>query len=122
MTAMTFIAMYVAANVMMLEGVELVTVTFLTLAFAQLWHVFNMIEPGQSLLSNDLIRNKWVWMALALCSGMLLVALYVPLASEVLTLAAPSGAMWVLILGLSITPVLIRGIVERIGGAIRNPS
>ena len=81
-----------------------------------------MIEPGQSLLSNDLIRNKWVWMALALCSGMLLVALYVPLASEVLTLAAPSGAMWALILGLSITPVLVRGIVERIGGAIRNPS
>ena len=37
----------------------------LTLAFAQLWHVFDMRHPSSRLLSNDIVRNAWVWGALA---------------------------------------------------------
>jgi Ca2+-transporting ATPase len=37
------------------------TVSFLTLAFAQLWHVFNMRDRDSSLLWNDVVRNGYVW-------------------------------------------------------------
>ncbi|MHC4992813.1 MAG: cation-translocating P-type ATPase, partial [Planctomycetota bacterium] len=37
-----------------------VTVSFLALAMAQVWHVFNMRERGSSPLSNDVARSPWV--------------------------------------------------------------
>ena len=54
------------------------TVTFLTVAFAQLWHVFNMRHPTSGLLRNEITRNPWIWAALALCAGLLVTAAYVP--------------------------------------------
>ena len=70
-----------------LRPAEAVTVSFLTLAFAQLWHVFDMREPGSPLLANEITRNPWVWGALALCSGLLLAAVAIPGARLVLQIA-----------------------------------
>ena len=47
-----------------------VTISFLTLAFAQLWHVFNMRERHSNWFLNDITCNKYVWGALALCTGL----------------------------------------------------
>ena len=55
-----------------------VTVLFLTLAFAQLWHVFNMRSRGSSRCRNEITRNPFVWAAIVLCAGLLLAAVYVP--------------------------------------------
>ena len=37
-----------------------VKISFLTLAFAQLWHVFNMRDQGSSFLDNKVVRNRWL--------------------------------------------------------------
>jgi Ca2+-transporting ATPase len=85
---------------------EAVTVSFLTLAFARLWHVFNMREKGTHLLRNDVVQNPFVWGALGLCSLLLLAGAYLPGLSLVLGLEAPDGRAWGLILGMSLVPLV----------------
>jgi Ca2+-transporting ATPase len=84
-----------------------VTISFLTLAFAQLWHVFNMRDRGSSFLGNEIVRNPWIWGALALCTALLITAVYVPGLNTLLKVEDPGLTGWVLILGASLLPWLI---------------
>jgi Ca2+-transporting ATPase len=84
-----------------------VTVSFLTLAFARLWHVFNMRDPGLNPVRNEVTRNPFVWGALGLCTGLLLAAAYVPGLSLVLEMVPPDTQGWFLILGASLIPLLV---------------
>ena len=83
------------------------TVSFLTLAFAQLWHVFNMRERGSYLLRNEITRNRYVWGALLLCIGLILIAVYVPGLSTVLRVTDPGLSGWSLIVGASLFPLAV---------------
>ncbi|MCF7890747.1 cation-translocating P-type ATPase [Candidatus Bipolaricaulota bacterium] len=82
-----------------------VSVSFLTLAFAQLWHVFNMREPNSKLLLNHITRNPFIWSALGLCTALLLLVVYVPFFSEILKVYPPGLSGWVVIIAFSIAPV-----------------
>lgn len=84
-----------------------VTISFLTLAFAQLWHVFNMREKHSNWFLNDITLNKYVWGALALCTALLIMVIYIPLLSMVLKLVNPGLEGWGLVLGMSLLPYLI---------------
>jgi Ca2+-transporting ATPase len=92
-----------------------VTVSFLTLAFAQLWHVFNMRDRGSGFLRNDITRNPFIWGALALCTGLLLVAVYIPGLSHVLHIESPGCTGWLLILGMSLIPLVAGQAVMAVG-------
>jgi len=89
-----------------LEGDSAVTISFLTLAFAQLWHVFNMREANAGLILNDITRNKFVWGALILCTSLLLGATYLPALADILHLVPPDRSGWALIITMSVVPVL----------------
>jgi Ca2+-transporting ATPase len=106
LAASTFGALAVARLWLDLDARSEVTVTFLTLAFAQLFHVFNMRHPRSGLVGNEVTRNPWLWASLLLCTVLLAVPPYLPPAAHVLHLVPPSPAMWATILGLSITPLL----------------
>jgi Ca2+-transporting ATPase len=84
-----------------------VTVSFSTLALAQLWHVFNLRDRGSSLLGNDVVRNPWVWGALALCVLLVVAAVHLPGLSTVLQTADPGARGWALAVGLSLLPWLV---------------
>ncbi|AFY47570.1 P-type ATPase, translocating [Nostoc sp. PCC 7524] len=86
---------------------QAVTVTFMTLGFTRLWHVFNMRDRDSGLLRNEISRNPYVWGALILCTGLLLIAVYVPLLSTVLQTANPGINGWLLIIGMSLIPLII---------------
>jgi Ca2+-transporting ATPase len=102
-----------------LEGEALVTVSFLTLAFAQLWHVFNMRGSGSRVFRNMITRNPWVWAAIALCAALLVVAVYWAPLADTLYLAAPSRAGWLAILGFSLAPLIIGQLLASLPGALR---
>jgi Ca2+-transporting ATPase len=84
-----------------------VTVSFLTLAFAQLWHVFNMGDSRSGSLRSDITRNPFVWGALALCAALLLLAVYVPGLASILRLVDPGREGWTLVLGMSLIPLAV---------------
>jgi Ca2+-transporting ATPase len=90
-----------------LDGRATVTTTFLTVAFAQLWHVFNMRGTGSRLFVNEVTRNPWVWAALALCIVLLALPPYWPPAAEVLHLEPPTAAMWAIVMASSLSSLLL---------------
>lgn len=86
---------------------QAVTVSFLTLAFAQLWHVFNMRSHGAHLLRNDIVSNRWVWGALVISTVLLMLAIFLPPLARVLRVEAPSTEGWMLIAAMSVAPAVI---------------
>ncbi len=88
-----------------------VTVSFLTLAFAQLWHVFNMRDRAAGLVRNDVTRNPWVWGALALCLFLVAAALYLAPLDSVLQLTPPTAKGWTLVVLCSLLPLLLGPLV-----------
>ena len=91
-----------------------VTVSFLTLAFARLWHVFNMRSCSSGVLSNEITRNPFIWGSLAVCTALLLTAVYVPIVAEVLDLARPGIRAWLLIIGMSLSVPAAGQIIKEI--------
>ncbi len=86
---------------------EAVTVSFLTLAAAQLWHVFDMRAADASPFRNDVTRNPWVWGALALCVLLLLAAVHVPLLARLLELRPIGARGWMGVGLFSLGPMVI---------------
>lgn len=108
-----------AFNWLKMREERAVTVSFLTLAFAQLWHVFNMREPGSGFLVNNITRNPFVWGALALCTALLLAGVYFPPLAAVLKTGDPGIDGWTLVLVISIIPWVIGQSVKSIGAKHR---
>jgi Ca2+-transporting ATPase len=84
-----------------------VTMSFLTLAFAQLWHVFNMREPGSGLLRNEVTENPYVWGALGLSALLVVATLYLPGVSLALKTTPIDLESWAVVLGASLLPLLV---------------
>jgi Ca2+-transporting ATPase len=111
-TLSVFGALLLAFNWLGMSTKQAVTVSFLTLAFAQLWHVFNMRERGSSFLRNDITGNPFVWGALVLCTGLLLAAVYVPGLAGVLRVADPGTRGWAVVISMSLVPWAIGQILK----------
>ncbi len=97
-----------ATSVLQLEqsGRQATTTAFLTLALAQLWHVFNMRDPGSGWIRNEITRNPWVWGALALCVALLLLAVYWPPLARILSAADPGASGWAVAVAFSLLPLV----------------
>jgi Ca2+-transporting ATPase len=89
------------------------TATFCTLALAQIWHVFNMRERAVGRRAATL-HNPWVWAAVVLCLLILAAALWLQPVAEVLALTSLPVHIWGWILGLSLVPLLVGGVVVRL--------
>ncbi len=53
-------------------------VAFVTLAFAQLFHVFNMSSVSSGIIINDITKNKFIWWALIICIALMVLIYAVP--------------------------------------------
>ncbi|MDX1384105.1 MAG: cation-transporting P-type ATPase, partial [Thermoanaerobaculia bacterium] len=106
-TASVLAALVLAHGWLALSPGQTLSVSFLTVALAQLWHVFNARQAESSILDNAVVRNPWVWGALGLCLVLVLAAVYAPGLSEVLELEAPGRDGWTLVLVASSLPLVV---------------
>lgn len=108
------------------DEVRAITISFLTLAFGKLWFVVNLRDAGTPIWNNDIVRNRWIWGALFLCTGLLLLAVYWSPLSNLLQTKNPGTDGWLLILGMSLLPALLGGLVPSIrfysAGSAGSPS
>ncbi|WP_082988206.1 cation-translocating P-type ATPase [Bordetella bronchialis] len=116
LTAGTFAAMALT-RVLALDAGASVTVTFLTLAFAQLWHAFNMRAIRSAPFVNEVTRNAWLWGALLLCAGLLAIPPYMPALARLLHLVPLNGTAWAVIMACSLVPLLVAQLVLAAIGA-----
>ncbi|NBC64198.1 MAG: HAD-IC family P-type ATPase [Bacteroidetes bacterium] len=98
--------LFVGMRVLNLPVAEAVTLSFLTLAFAQLWHVFNMRGDRSSIIDNTIINNRFVWGAIVLSAGLILAAVYIPSLANVLSIHPPTVIGWTVVLIFSLVPIL----------------
>lgn len=81
-------------------------VAFLSLGFAQLWHVFDMREADEPIFNNQVTRNKFVWMALAFCVSVFIASFFIPGLKDVLSYQSLSMKTWILIGVASLMPMI----------------
>jgi len=108
-------AFLLAHRALGLAGDAAVTISFLTLMLAKLWHVFNMRGKEQSALLNAVTGNPFVWASLGLCAVLILAAVYLPGLSEVLRTVRPDPSGWGLALGLSVVPLAVGQALKGVG-------
>lgn len=111
-TASVLAALYIALNNMGLNESEAVTISFLTLAFAQLWHVFNMRPDNSTIMDNIVTRNPYVWGALILCVSLVLSALYIPVVADVMEIIPPDFSGWMIVMVMSLIPLFVGQLVK----------
>jgi P-type Ca2+ transporter type 2C len=118
LTAATFGALALAHFALGLDERAAVTVSFLTLAFAQLWHAFNMRDAQSGLFRNEVTRNPWLWAAIGVCTVLLASAAHVPSLAHILHLTSPSIEMWTLIAAMSLIPLFLGAIARALAGPV----
>jgi Ca2+-transporting ATPase len=98
--------LFVGLEILDLSVEKAVTLSFLTLAFAQLWHVFNMRGDRSSITDNTIFNNRFVWGAIVLSSGLILAAVYIPSLANVLSVHPPTANGWFIVLIFSLIPLV----------------
>lgn len=87
------------------------TIAFFILAFSQLLHVFNMREHEEHIFKNQITGNRFIWMALAVSFLALIVAYFVPLLHNTLSLNYLSTQNWLIVgIGSLVTLLIIQPI------------
>jgi Ca2+-transporting ATPase len=119
LTAAVLGALAIARLWLKMDYRQAVTISFLTMAFSQLWHVFNMRDRGSRFLRNEVTQNPFVWGALAMCSVLLLIAVYLPGLSDVLKLTHPGGNGWLVVAVMSLIPWIIGQVAASLKPAAR---
>ena len=89
------------------------SIAFLTLAFSQLWHVFNMRDARTTMSNNQIVHNPYVWSALALCTLLILMSLNYAQISSVLQVVSPDQSGWLVVVFASLVPLIIGQSVKR---------
>ncbi|OOK76164.1 HAD ATPase, P-type, IC family protein [Mycobacterium kansasii] len=100
----TLLALVAARYGLEYDTATTTTVSFVTIALAQLWHVFNMRGPRSAVLCNAVTRNRLVWCALAICLGLIAAAFTIPVLAKALQIQALGIQGWALALGCSVLP------------------
>lgn len=83
------------------------TVAFLTLAFGQLWHVFNMRSRKAPFFQNQVATNLLVWVAIGICLLLIALALKWEMLRAVLDLSGLDNTTWAVVLAASLAPLII---------------
>jgi Ca2+-transporting ATPase len=112
-----------ALEVRQTEVGHAVTLAFMTLALAQLFHVFNARSAEPVWRGRRLFRNRWVWGALLLTISLQLATVYNPLLSRVLRTYQLSPTDWAAVLIASLLPLVIGQLLKPIStGSSRRKS
>lgn len=80
---------------------------FITLAFAQLFHVFNMSSAHSNLFINEITKNKFVWLAILICITLLILVYTIPQMRSVLGLEILYGEIWLVSILAGLIPLVL---------------
>ncbi len=93
--------------------------SFMTLAFAQVFHAFNARSRWQSIFKRHLFANRWLWLAVGGCLALQLAAVYVPLLQRILRTTPPDAADWAVIMGCLLAPIVVIELIKLVTRALR---
>ncbi|MDW7774518.1 MAG: cation-transporting P-type ATPase [Desulfobulbaceae bacterium] len=83
------------------------TISFLIITFGQLLHVFNVRGKATGTFINDVTRNIYVWIAIAVSVLLTLAILYIPGPAAVMMVVAPGLSDWITVMVFSTVPFFL---------------
>ena len=83
------------------------TVAFMILAFAQLFHLLNARRKGPALTRRHAFSNRWAFGAVALVAGLQIISAHLAPLADVLGTRPLSASDWLVVLGLSAIPAVL---------------
>jgi len=101
-SAVLYCRQYITTNELVINNVA-----FITLTFAQLFHVFNMSSLRSALFVNEVTKNKFVWIALLICTGLLVLVYVLPAMRMVLKLEVLPQRVWAVAILAGLVPMLL---------------
>lgn len=107
MTFATLIAIVYCRQFISSDARTVNNAAFITLAFAQLFHVFNMSSAHSRLFVNEITRNKFVWMALLICTALMASVYAIPQMRLVLGLEVLTAEIWLLSILAALIPLIL---------------
>jgi Ca2+-transporting ATPase len=116
MTIAVMVAIIYSQKITHVNDEVLNNIAFITLAFAQLFHVFNMSSFHSKLLVNEITRNKFVWFAVFICSGLMIFIYILPQTRLVLGLVELPLEVWSVSIMASLIPLVVVQIYKGIMG------
>ncbi len=87
--------------------IESRTIGFMTLAFVQLFHVFDVRREDGLGFDKTLMQNKYLWGAIVITILLQLIAVYTPFLQGIIHTVSLSLNMWYIVLIGSIIPVIV---------------
>ena len=115
LSGMTLLAFWVGMRWYGVENDGLrhaVTLAFMTLALAQVFHAFNARSQRRSAFTARLFTNGWLWAAVAGTTVLQVAAVYTPFLQGILHTVPLTATDWVLVLGCSLAPVCVVELVK----------
>jgi len=82
------------------------TMTFMTLAFAQIFHLGNARSAGPVLRPSAVVRNRFALAAVAIAAGLQLLTVALPALARVLRLEPLDGRAWAVVAVLALAPAV----------------
>ncbi len=116
MTLAVMVAIIYCKQIIDPDDQVLNNIAFMTLAFAQLFHVFNMASFHSSMFINEITKNKFVWFAIIICSGLMVLIFALPQARLVLGLVELPLEVWMVSILASFIPLVMVQIYKVIVG------
>ena len=96
--SLSILGAWISVNYLGAKESQLITIIFYILALSQLAHVLNMRSPKSDLFRNEVIRNKWVWLAVGICLLLLGGVYWIPILQSVLSIKTLSPEIWMVII------------------------
>jgi len=115
LAGVTLLAFHIGMRWYGAEGVGLrhaVTIAFMTLTLANVFHSFNARSQTRSAFTARLFSNGWLWGAVLICLLLQTAAVYVPFLQAALNTVPLTGADWGLVAACSLTPVAVVELVK----------
>ncbi len=115
LAAVTLLAFWIGMRWYGADGEGLrhaITIAFMTLALAQVWHAFNARSQRRSAFSGRVFSNGWLWAAVAACVVLQLLAVYWPFLQRLLRTVSLTFADWGLVAACSLAPVVVVELVK----------
>ena len=106
-TAAVLLAVFYCRYTMVIDNGMENNIAFITLASAQLFHVFNMSAVDSRIIINDVTKNKFVWLALFLCFGILALVFFQPQMRLVLNLKILPLSVWMVCIIAGTVPLIL---------------
>ncbi len=115
LAAVTLLAFFIGMRWYGTQGTGLqhaVTIAFMTLTLANIFHAFNVRSRTRSAFAGSLFTNGWLWGAVLNCLLLQAAAIYVPFLQAVLHTVPLTATDWGVIAACSLTPVAVVELIK----------